>query len=449
MSDFVHRNRKEEKNRMKNSVCSLVLTLLCITLAVLVALYGVSALGLGGVFEEGTINKGLDLVGGSSVTFKAIPDENSDIPMDEALDKAVNILRSRLDGMNQNEATIAKVGADQVRVEIPGISNPDDAVKALGSTAKLVFVDSENNVIIEGKDIVSAEAIYGTPNGDSLAPEWYISLQFNESAREAFADATDRMSKKPEGQNYIDILLDDVSLMQNGAPRVEHRIDQPSCVISGGSMTEAYAKQVANLISSGQLPIAFEENELRSVGASLGSQALSTSLFAGLIGILLVMLFMIVVYRLPGFISCLSLVAYTAIFGIVLAATKITLSLPGIAGIILTIGMAVDSNVIIYERIKEELHIGKTLRAAVQSGFSRAFTAILDANVTTLIASVVLWYYGTGSVQGFAKTLFIGVVISLFTALVVTRVLLYAFVGLKASPKLFASAKTSKTAVAE
>ena len=162
---------------------------------------------------------------------------------------------------------------------------------------------------------------------------------------------------------------------------------------------------------------------------------------AGLIGVILVMVYMILLYRLPGFVSCLALVAYTAIFGVVLAATKITLSLPGIAGIILTVGMAVDSNVVIYERIKEELRTGKTLRASVQSGFNRAFTAILDANVTTLIASVVLWNFGTGSVQGFAKTLFIGVVISLFTALVVTRVLLNAFVAFKVSPKLFGSAK--------
>ena len=168
-----------------------------------------------------------------------------------------------------------------------------------------------------------------------------------------------------------------------------------------------------------------------------------------MIGILLVMIFMILFYRLPGFISCLSLVAYTAIFAIVLSATKITLSLPGITGIILTIGMAVDSNVIIYERIKEEIRLGKTLRAAVKSGFSRAFTAILDANVTTIIAAVVLWYFGTGAVQGFAKTLFIGVIISLFTALVVTRVLLYAFVDFKVSPKLFASASKNAAKAAE
>ena len=423
---------------MKNSVCSLILTLLCITLVVLVALFGIRGTALSGVFEEDTISKGLDLVGGSSITFKAIPEEGADVNMDEAVEKAINIMRKRLDGMNQNEATVSKVGSDSIRIEIPGVTNPEDAVKTLGSTAKLVFQDSDGNVVVEGKDVKSAQAIYGQLNQNSVGSEWYVSLEFNEAARASFADATERMAaKKADGTNYIAIKLDEETISR---PSVEQRIDDTNCVISG-SFDEAGAKELATLISSGQLPVAFEEKELRSVGASLGSDALRSSLVAGLIGVILVMVYMILLYRLPGFISCLALVAYTAIFGVVLAATKITLSLPGIAGIILSVGMAVDSNVVIYERIKEELRTGKTLRASVQSGFNRAFTAILDANVTTLIASVVLWNFGTGSVQGFAKTLFIGVVISLFTALVVTRVLLNAFVAFKVSPKLFGSAK--------
>lgn len=423
---------------MKNSVCSLILTLLCITLVVLVALFGIRGTALSGVFEEDTISKGLDLVGGSSITFKAIPEEGTDVNMDEAVEKAINIMRKRLDGMNQNEATVSKVGTDSIRIEIPGVTNPEDAVKTLGSTAKLVFQDSDGNVVVEGKDVKSAQAIYGQLNQNSVGSEWYVSLEFNEAARASFADATERMAaKKADGTNYIAIKLDEETISR---PSVEQRIDDTNCVISG-SFDEAGAKELATLISSGQLPVAFEEKELRSVGASLGSDALRSSLVAGLIGVILVMVYMILLYRLPGFVSCLALVAYTAIFGVVLAATKITLSLPGIAGIILTVGMAVDSNVVIYERIKEELRTGKTLRASVQSGFNRAFTAILDANVTTLIASVVLWNFGTGSVQGFAKTLFIGVVISLFTALVVTRVLLNAFVAFKVSPKLFGAAK--------
>ena len=418
---------------MKNSVSSLVLTLLCITLAVLVALFGINALNIGGVLEEDTISKGLDLVGGSSITFKAVPEENSEISMDDAIEKAINILRKRLDGLNYNEATVAKVGQDQIRIEIPGIENPDEAVKTLGSTAKLVFEDSEGTVVIEGKDIAAADAVYGQARNDSVGSEWYVSLQFNDTAKQAFTDATARMSAKPEGENYIAIKLDNETISR---PSVSETISDTHCSISG-SFTEESAKELATLISSGQLPVAFQENELRSVGASLGSEALSTSIFAGAIGILLVMLYMILIYRVPGVVSCISLIAYAAIFAIVLSVTKINLSLPGIAGIIFTIGMAVDSNVIIYERIKEELNLGKTLKAASRAGFERAFTAIFDSNITTLIAAVVLWYYGTGSVQGFAKTLFIGVLISLFTALVITRVLLYALVEFKISPRLF------------
>ncbi|MBR5721083.1 MAG: protein translocase subunit SecD [Clostridia bacterium] len=418
---------------MKNSVSSLVLTRLCITLAVLVALFGINALNIGGVLEEDTISKGLDLVGGSSITFKAVPEENSEISMDDAIEKAINILRKRLDGLNYNEATVAKVGQDQIRIEIPGIENPDEAVKTLGSTAKLVFEDSEGTVVIEGKDIAAADAVYGQARNDSVGSEWYVSLQFNDTAKQAFTDATARMSAKPEGENYIAIKLDNEIISR---PSVSETISDTHCSISG-SFTEESAKELATLISSGQLPVAFQENELRSVGASLGSEALSTSIFAGAIGILLVMLYMILIYRVPGVVSCISLIAYAAIFAIVLSVTKINLSLPGIAGIIFTIGMAVDSNVIIYERIKEELNLGKTLKAASRAGFERAFTAIFDSNITTLIAAVVLWYYGTGSVQGFAKTLFIGVLISLFTALVITRVLLYALVEFKISPRLF------------
>ncbi|MCR5352974.1 MAG: protein translocase subunit SecD [Clostridiales bacterium] len=418
---------------MKNSVSSLVLTLLCITLAVLVALFGINALNIGGVLEEDTISKGLDLVGGSSITFKAVPEENSEISMDDAIEKAINILRKRLDGLNYNEATVAKVGQDQIRIEIPGIENPDEAVKTLGSTAKLVFEDSEGTVVIEGKDIAAADAVYGQARNDSVGSEWYVSLQFNDTAKQAFTDATSRMAAKPDGENYIAIKLDNETISR---PSVSETISDTHCSISG-SFTEESAKELATLISSGQLPVAFQENELRSVGASLGSEALSTSIFAGAIGILLVMLYMILIYRVPGVVSCISLIAYAAIFAIVLSVTKINLSLPGIAGIIFTIGMAVDSNVIIYERIKEELNLGKTLKAASRAGFERAFTAIFDSNITTLIAAVVLWYYGTGSVQGFAKTLFIGVLISLFTALVITRVLLYALVEFKISPRLF------------
>ena len=256
----------------------------------MVALFGIRGTALSGVFEEDTISKGLDLVGGSSITFKAIPEEGADVNMDEAVEKAINIMRKRLDGMNQNEATVSKVGTDSIRIEIPGVTNPEDAVKTLGSTAKLVFQDSDGNVVVEGKDVKSAQAIYGQLNQNSVGSEWYVSLEFNEAARASFADATERMAaKKADGTNYIAIKLDEETISR---PSVEQRIDDTNCVISG-SFDEAGAKELATLISSGQLPVAFEEKELRSVGASLGSDALRSSLVAGLIGVILVMVYMI------------------------------------------------------------------------------------------------------------------------------------------------------------
>ena len=314
---------------MKKSAFSLILTLLCITLTVLVALYGVTALNIGGILEEDTISLGLDLVGGSSVTFKAIPENDSDTLDPQELDNAIDIIRRRLDDNNLNEATIAKVGTDKVRVEIPGIKNPEEAVTLLGATAKLTFEDYAGNVIIEGKNITTAEASYGIID-ESKGYEWYVRLVLDETAQKAFAEATARIKDYADGNNYISIILDeDVK----SSPRVETVINQSECVING-DFNEESARQLASLIKSGQLPVSFEESELRSVNATLGSSALSKSIVAGIIGISLVMIFMILVYRLPGFISCISLIAYISIFAIVLSISKITLSLPGIAGII-------------------------------------------------------------------------------------------------------------------
>ncbi len=427
---------------MKNSICSFILVLLCTVLVAAVALLGISAIDLPGVFDENAVSKGLDLVGGSSVTYIAEPDEDAeDFDMLSALNTVESMLRQRLDSLNLTEATIARVGNDQIRVEIPGVDNPEEAVAKLGSTAKLEFKDSKGNVVLEGKDVKEAIATYGQLDSGVTA-QYYVSLTFNQEGRKKFADATEEMAKlSGTNENYIAIALDGENI---SVPSVSERIDSDSCVITG-NFTSEDATYLAQLISAGQLPVALREIELRYVGPTLGSQALSTSIFAGAIGVVLVMLFMILVYRLPGVMSAISLVAYTAIFGIVIVFFNINLSLPGIAGIILTIGMAVDSNVIIYERIKEELNVGKSIKAAVKAGFGNAFSAIIDANVTTIIAALVLWYFGTGTVRGFAITLFAGVVISLFTALIITRILLYALADMKMSAWLF-GAKAKKQA---
>lgn len=427
---------------MKNSVCSFVLMLLLVVLVTAVAVFGISAFNLPGAFDDDAISKGLDLVGGSSITYVAQPDENAEnFDMATALDTVESMLRQRLDTLGYTEATIAKMGTDRIRVEIPGIDDPEDALKKLGSTAKLEFLDSSGNVILEGKDVKEAVANYGQTSESSMGSQYYVSLTFNDSGRQKFADATEKMAKlASSSKNYIDIELDGENISRAS---VSYRIDSDSCMISG-NFTKDEAVYLAELISSGQLPVVLREIELRYVGPTLGSEALASSIKAGLIGTLIVMLFMILVYRLPGLVSAIALVSYISIFAILIIVFKVNLSLPGIAGIILTIGMAVDSNVVIYERIKEELNTGKSTRAAVKSGFSRAFSAILDSNVTTIIASIVLWYFGTGAVRGFAITLFIGVVVSLFTALCVTRVLLNSVTNMGAGRWLLGARKSQQ-----
>lgn len=427
---------------MKNSVCSFVLMLLLVVLVTAVAVFGISAFNLPGAFDDDAISKGLDLVGGSSITYVAEPDENAEnFDMATALDTVESMLRQRLDTLGYTEATIAKMGTDRIRVEIPGIDDPEDALKKLGSTAKLEFLDSSGNVILEGKDVKEAVANYGQTSESSMGSQYYVSLTFNDSGRQKFADATEEMAKlASSSKNYIDIELDGENISRAS---VSYRIDSDSCMISG-NFTKDEAVYLAELISSGQLPVVLREIELRYVGPTLGSEALASSIRAGLIGTLIVMLFMILVYRLPGLVSAIALVSYISIFAVLIIVFKVNLSLPGIAGIILTIGMAVDSNVVIYERIKEELNTGKSTRAAVKSGFGRAFSAILDSNVTTIIASVVLWYFGTGAVRGFAITLFIGVVVSLFTALCVTRVLLNSVTNMGAGRWLLGARKSQQ-----
>ncbi|MBQ8758883.1 MAG: protein translocase subunit SecD, partial [Clostridia bacterium] len=302
----------------------------------------------------------------------------------------------------------------------PGISDSNSASEMLGSTAKLEFKNADGNVLFEGDKVKAAAANYG-PVSNSLNSEHYVSLEFTDEGRKLFAAATEAAAKrKADKTNYIDIELDGINISHAS---VETKINSNSCTISG-SFTQEEAVELAGLIGSGNLPVELTEEENRVVGATLGSDALSSSLKAGLIGILLVMIFMILIYRLPGFVSAITLVGYIAIFAIFVVFFKVNLSLPGIAGIILTIGMAVDANVIIYERIKEELNVGKTVRNAVKNGFKGATSAIVDSNITTIIAAVVLVAMGTGAVYGFGITLLVGTLISMFTALVITRVFL-------------------------
>lgn len=394
--------------------------------------------------KEKGIKQGLDLVGGSIIVFEPDVKDLSKVTSDE-MGAAESIIRARLDAEGYSEATISRQGDTGIRVEIPNIDDPQEAVKMIGATAKLEFLDADKNVIMDGskKYVSGAVSKYGQIS-EGGSNEYYVQLSFSKEGQKVFKEATEKaVAATSENKNYISIALDGEVQM---SPSVKEVIDSDSCVITGGYTAEA-AESVANLISSGQLPFSLKDAELRSVGPTLGSKALSTSLKAALIGIILVMIFMLLVYRLPGLVADISLVAYISLVTLIMAGFfvtkfRVTLTLPGIAGVILSIGMAVDANVVIFERIKDELRAGKSVGAAVNAGFNRAVTAVIDSNVTTIIAAVVLYIFGTGTVKNFAVTLFIGIVISMLTAVTLTKFLLKQIVGFGIkNPVLYGIAK--------
>ncbi|MBQ1435775.1 MAG: protein translocase subunit SecD [Clostridia bacterium] len=414
---------------MGKTLPKFVVTLIVIAILAYIALAGIYAgnFMIPSVFDtENGIRKGLDLVGGSVITYEAqIEESMSPDELSTSMDSVVSMMRQRLNSLGLYEADITKVGDRRVRIEIPSIDDPEEAVQKLGSTAQLVFCDYQGNVFLTGSDVVSAKSQYGQTQQNGTS-QYYVSLTFTQDAAKIFAEETDRISKLPQGQNIIAILMDGEVV---SSASVSYRIDSESCVIESPTFTAEETTWLADIITAGQLPFALKDVELRSVGPQLGERALETSLWAGLIGLILVAVIMIVFYRIQGLMSVIALVAYVAIVGIIISVFRFNLSLPSIAGIILSIGMAVDANVIIFERVKEEIRFGKSVKASVESGFKRAFKAILDANITTLIAAFVLWQFGTGSIQGFAITLFVGVIVSLITALIITRILLKCMVG--------------------
>lgn len=418
------------------SIGKFAIVIIIIALLAYVAAFGlqVGNTKISKVFDkENGIKRGIDLAGGSALLFE--PAEGAKGVNDAAIDAAQEVLRTRLTAQGYPEATVAKQGDKRIKVEIPG-EDIENAEELLGKTAKLTFTDADGNVVLEGADVKSAKAEYGAVA--SGKNEYKVVLNFTDKGTDKFSEATGRISQLGDGKNVIQIVLDDAVV---SAPSVRTQITDSECYIEG-DFTSEEAKMLASQIQGGKLPFALTLAESRTVGATLGEKALSNALTAALIGLILVMLFMIIKYRMCGFVSCIALIGYVSIVALILGALRINLTLPGIAGVILTIGTAVDANVIIFERVKEELSNGKTIRASIDSGFHRAFTAILDSNVTTVIAAAVLYVFGTGTIQSFATTLFIGTVVSMFTAIVVTRFLLRQLVGFNLkNPKLYCAYK--------
>ncbi|MEG3068606.1 protein translocase subunit SecD [Syntrophaceticus schinkii] len=354
---------------------------------------------------------GLDLRGGVHVVYQAKPTPEAPVTKD-SVDKLIGVFRNRIDAYGLTEPLFQKQGSDRVVVELPGVKDPDEALELLGRTAHMEFKTEDGETVLTGKHLKDARAQLN-PNTN----EPYVALEFNKEGAKTF----EKVTTANVGRTLA-IYLDDRLLT---APVIKTPISGGNAEISGGYQSLEEAQEEALLLRSGALPVDVELMEQRSIGPTLGKESLDLSLKAGIIGVAAIFLFMLLYYRWPGVIADLSLIVYGLIVVGIFILINTTLTLPGIAGIILSIGMAVDSNIIIYERLKEELRAGKTLRSAIDAGFHNAFRAILDSNVTTLIAAAVLYFLGTGPIRGFAVTLSIGILVSMFTAITFTRFVLH------------------------
>lgn len=377
------------------------------------------------------IRTGLDLAGGVSITYEA-KDEN---PTDEEMNDTVNKLQKRVDQYS-TESQVYRQGDRRISIEIPGATDANEILEELGKPGSLVFQDENGDTVLEGSDIADAQGVARSAQTTNQT-EYVVELKLTEEGTEKFAEAT----KNNIGKQ--------IAIVYNGetvsAPVVQSEITDGNCEINGMESIEE-AKELASTIRIGALSIELEEVYSNVVAAQLGQDALESSVIAGIIGIVLIVVFLICVYRLPGVAAGWALILYTFLILGALNAFDLTLTLPGIAGIILSIGMAVDANVIIYARIREEISAGRSVRNAIHEGFKKAFSAIFDGNVTTLIAAAILYGLGTGTIKGFAVTLALGIVLSMFTALVISRMLVNAFygIGLKAE-KLYGRQKERRS----
>ncbi len=440
---------------MKKSrgILSLILIAAVMVFLGVTSIHGLNSKGMGAARN---INLGLDLEGGVSITYEAV----GDTPSDEDMKDTVYKLQRRVEEYS-TEAQAYQVGDNRVGIEIPGVQDANEILEELGQPGSLYFIrhlDSEGNenytlnsdgtgyvltksieelqedgsIVLTGTEVESATA-GALSDKTTSATEYGVDLTLTDEGTKAFAEAT----KEAYNNNH-----DSIAIYYDGdlisVPSVNAVIENGQAQISG-NMSYEEADNIASTIRIGGLNVELKEISSEVVGAQLGQEAVSTSLLAGAIGLVIVCLFMCFVYLLPGFASSLALLIYTGLILVLLNAFDITLTLPGIAGIILGIGMAVDANVIIFARVKEELTAGASVHSALKAGFHKAMSAIIDGNVTTLIAAAVLWFRGSGTVRGFAQTLALGIVVSMFTALVITRLIIYSFyaIGIR-NEKLYA-----------
>lgn len=410
-----------------------IITLVCVIAFLLAgtwtAVFGLDSAKTG---SAANIKQGLDLAGGVSITYQVVGDE---APSSEDMADTIYKLQQRVDNYS-TEAQVYQEGSDRINIEIPGVTDANAILEELGKPGSLTFLDKDGKEVLSGTDVADAQAAYQTNSMNNQEP--VVSLTMTADGTKKFADAT---KAAYPNHDVIYIVYDNQVI---SAPSVQAEITDGKAVINGMSSFEE-AENLASTIRIGGLKLELEELRSNVVGAQLGSAAVRTSLIAGAIGLAIVIVFMIAVYWIPGVASSIALCIYTVLVVLLLNGFDVTLTLSGIAGIILSIGMAVDANVIIFARIREEIATGKTVKSAIQIGFKKALSAIIDGNVTTLIAAVVLYFMGTGTVKGFAQTLALGIIVSLFTALVVTKLILNAFyaMGIR-NEKFYGRAKETK-----
>lgn len=430
----------------RNNVIKLLLSIIIIGLLFYLSIFGLKIGNRTILKSAKDIKTGLDISGGVTIIYQAVSDEGATIT-EEDLSKSVAVIRKRLEAINIFDYIVrTDVATSQIYVEIPTNTSdesvdPLEAVKGLDKTAKVEFRDPEGKVLLSGDDIKSAK--YSDEAVDSTGlPSPHVVLTFSEEGSQKFAEATEKLIGK-----VMSIYLDDESISE---PIVNSKIESSTAIITMGNASsyadkKTEAQNLATLIDSGALPFNLSVISKEYIGPYIGQKALEVSIYAAIVALIMVFLVMIVVYRLPGLVADIALIAYVAIVLLIVSTTGISLTLPGIAGIILSIGMAVDANVIIFERLKEEMK-GKV---SAEKGFARSFksasSAIIDGNVTTFTVALLLYIFGMSSIKGFGILLAIGVLVSLLTAIVITKYIMKQFLPMiNKHPKLFGLKKEGK-----
>ncbi len=414
----------------KSGIISLIVIAVFLAAGIYTALFGLDENKTGSAYN---IKQGLDLAGGVSITYQVAGDEE---PSAEDMADTIYKLQKRVTSYS-TESLVYQEGADRINIEIPGVSDANAILEELGKPGSLEFIDVNDNVVLNGTDIKNAQPMVGK---DSMGNSQYVvELVMTEEGTKKFAEAT---QAAVANHDIIYIVYDNEIV---SAPTVQSAITDGYAIVEGMASYEE-ADLLASTIRIGGLKLELEELRSNVVGAQLGERAINTSIMAAAIGFAVIAIFMVAVYLIPGLASVIALLVYVVAVVLLLNGFDITLTLPGIAGIILSIGMAVDANVIIFARIREEIATGKTVSSSVKIGFKKANSAIIDGNVTTLIAALVLGIIGTGAIKGFAQTLGLGIAVSMFTALVVTRVVLNAFYALGIrDEKFYGTAKERKS----